>query len=142
MKEKEFDIKMMIEGLKKLYQKYEKLRKEISEMEDELQRILTKHGWTEDYVKEHVIYINKRWVKNKIGQKYYYFWLVVKHRGEVIENVYLGSTVRKELEEEVNDFRRAKELLIKIEDLKYYFDRCRKRLREIEDILIFEEVYP
>jgi len=136
MSNEEFDAESMIKGLKELYQRYIELKKEIEEKENELQRILTKHGWTADYVREHTMYINKRWVLNKTGQKYYYFWLVIKRGSEIVQNIYLGAEVRKELEEEIADFKRAKEILRELKRLKFYKAVLGKQLEKIQNILM------
>ena len=113
----------MIETLQALRDTYEKIEKEIEELQNELMKLSPKKGWTE-----------YRWVKNKVGKKYWYYYYCYWENGKK-RSVYLGKRIPSSLLQGFKDRARAKAILARLRSLYEQKIEIVRRIEVAENIL-------
>ncbi|MHC1627904.1 MAG: hypothetical protein ACXQTI_03625 [Candidatus Nezhaarchaeales archaeon] len=101
----------------------EKLSKELNE-------IMERHKWTEKDIAETSAYITRRWVRSR-GYVYVYYYLIVRHRGRIVKNKYLGKVIPKGVQEQVEDLKRARKILRRIKSIDRSLKRIEKELGRV-----------
>ena len=114
-------------GLKNLISELESEREELRK---ELEEIMKRHKWTEKDIAETSAYINRRWVRRG-SYVYFYYYLIVRHRGRVVRNKYLGKTIAPAVKKQVEDLKRAKKLLRRIRAIERSLKRIEKELGKV-----------
>jgi len=103
------------------------LESEREQLRKELEEILKKHKWDIKDVENTSAYITKRWVKAR-GYVYFYYYLIIKHKGQIVKNKYLGKTVAPHVKRQVEDLKRAKKLLRRIRAIERSLKRIEKEI--------------
>jgi len=75
-----------------------------------------------------------KWVRNKIGMTYYYWYLRVYENGK-LRSIYLGKNIPNELLKGIEDRRKAKRLVSELRIINQELIKIERGLREIENIL-------
>jgi len=100
-------IRIVVEKIKGFAEEYERLDEEEQRILDELKALKPLRG--------SIVY---KWVKNKAGRKYYYFYLHEKVNGRT-RSIYLGTSIPREL--------------IKGKEDRERYMKLTRRLREIQE---------
>jgi len=98
-------IDNLIRTLEKLKARADRIEREIYELQKELMRLSPQRGWVE-----------WRWVKNKIGKKYWYYYYCYWENGKK-RSVYLGKRIPSSLLQGFKDRARAKAIIRRIREL-------------------------
>jgi len=126
----------LIEMTKRLVEKRDELARLIEVLEREVEKIKTKWGFKDYEIENCSIFINHRWVKNKAGSRYYYYYLVERDKeGKVISNTYIGKNIPEGLLKKIRDFRKAKAIKKRIKKLKRELKELDSKIRYINRLL-------
>lgn len=95
-------LKMLVNELEELEKKMDEIRKEMERLENEG---LAK-GWVE-----------LKWVRNKVGQRYYYYYYCYRKNGKKV-SIYLGHEIPEDLRKKLENYRRYRSLKSKLRSLE------------------------
>lgn len=109
------DLDGLIEVVKELKDKLVRLEKEREALSNMLNGLL--------YVKGH---IERKWVKNKIGKRYYYYYLRYVEGGRK-RSVYLGKEIPPEVKEKIANYEQFRRIVNRLKEI----DQKEQQIREI-----------
>lgn len=124
-----------------LVKELEELDRQIEKLKEEYDAIKSLFGFKEKDIKSKSFIISKRWVKNKSGKKYFYYYLVVKENGRVVYQRYLGKKIPKQAQVLVDAKKRAKEIKKELERLKGEKERKIRLLKTIHGWLVPKKMF-
>jgi len=111
----EQEVKRIIAQLENIDKEIEEIQRQIEEIEEQG----TLSGW-----------IEYKWVKNKVGKKYYYYYYRYRYNGKV-KSAYLGKSVGPEISQAISRNRIVRALRRKIKVLE---QQRAKLLSELEQL--------
>lgn len=76
-----------------------------------------------------------KWVKNKVGKKYWYWYLHVRENGKT-RSIYLGSTIPPEIAQGIEDRRRLHALSAKLKMLEKRKEEILEKISIATQVLI------
>ncbi len=113
----------LIRELERVLEREKELEKKREEVLGELSNLKPKRG-TLEY----------KWVKNKVGEKYRYWYLRTYEKGK-LRSIYLGAKIPEELLEGIQDRKRAQKLQRELAEIEKELRRIEKAKKEIERAL-------
>jgi len=106
-------LRAMIRGLEERLSELEARRQRLL---DEISKLRPGNG-----------YLEYKWVLNKVGNRYYYWYLRVRS-GNSLKSIYLGKRVPERLLREVADRKRLRELQRELDSISEEIMKLQKKL--------------
>jgi len=106
----------LFEELRRVLDRKKELESRLDQILEEMKKLKPEHGTLEF-----------KWVKNKAGRRYYYWYLRVWEDGR-LKSIYLGSSVPSELIRGIEDRK-------KLRELKRELELVTKELRKIQNAI-------
>ena len=120
---------LAFKGIQGLIRRLKELEQHIQEINKELQSLEADWGGKPAW-------IEIKWVKNKIGRKYFYPYLRVLEQGPdgtvIKRSIYIGWKNLAEIEKRVRDNRRFRQLMKELQRLYGEYQRLQRRLERIK----------
>ena len=114
----------VVRKLKELLDYEEELEKRRDEILEELSNLKPKKKGTLEY----------KWVKNKVGEKYRYWYLRTYEKGK-LRSIYLGAKIPEELLEGIQNRKRAQKLQRELSRIEKELKKIERARKEIERAL-------